>query len=235
MALPLPIVLVPGASSDEAAWEYQRAALSRRAPVSVVNLTAFDTIGAMSDHILKVAPPEFMLAGTSMGGYVAFDVLKKAKDRVKKVALCNTTARADTEERRTQRESEVAQGEAAFEEARRDDSAYFPFLGEASKRNHALIEKLREISMRVGYGCFKRHQHACATRADSRALLPTLHMPVLVIGGAEDSLIPPVLQEEIHAGIKGSRIEIIPGSGHITTMETPAAMTAALEQFFFAA
>jgi pimeloyl-ACP methyl ester carboxylesterase len=230
---PLPIVFIPGASSDESAWDQQRAYFEKRAPVQVANLTGFDDIGAMADHILRIAPPEFIVCGTSMGGYVALDVLKKAKGRVKKAILCNTSARADTPERKRQRQMEIAQGEEAYRQARLDDSHYAAFLSEKSMRNKALIARLRGISERVGYGCFKRHQTACAMRSESLSFLPQIDIPVLVVGGADDKLIPPALQEEIHASIKGSQLAILPDAGHCAQLETAEAMTSALEKFLF--
>src|SRR5262249_2676176 len=134
-----------------------RAYFSCKTAVIVPNLTSFDAIGAMADHVLKTAPAEFMLCGTSMGGYVALDILKKAAGRVKKVALCNTSARADTPERRAQRQAEIDLGEKAWAEARQDDEHYSAFLSPKSMRNKALIARLRGISTRVGYSGFKRH------------------------------------------------------------------------------
>ncbi|MEZ0225211.1 MAG: alpha/beta fold hydrolase [Alphaproteobacteria bacterium] len=234
MTTALPIVFIPGASSDETTWADQQRHFDGRTQVIVAGLTQFDTIDAMSDQVLKLAPPEFLLCGTSMGGYVALDVLKKAQARVKKVALCNTTARADTPERRSQRQAEINLGEEAYLKARQDDNHYSAFLSEASLRNRALIARLREISTRVGYGCFKRHQNACATRSDSLAFLESIDIPVLVVGGAEDKLIPSALQEEIHQKIGQSRLRIISGAGHITQMEKPDEMTSVLAEFFFA-
>ncbi len=233
MAAPLSIVFIPGATSDETAWDMQREYFAKRMRVEVVNLTGFDNIGAMADYVLEIAPQEFVICGTSMGGYVALDVLKKAKGRVKKAVLCNTSARADTPERQRQRRMEIAQGEEAYRAARKDDSHYAAFLSEKSMRNQALIAKLRDISNRVGYGCFTRHQTACADRAESLSFLPQINMPVLVVGGAEDKLIPPSLQEEIHAGIKGSTLAILPEAGHIAQLENADAMAAALETFLF--
>lgn len=234
MSAGLPIVFIPGASSDETAWDAQRDYFAKHTKVIVAGLTEFDDIGAMADHVLKIAPPEFMLCGTSMGGYVAFDVLKKANGRVKRAALCNTTARADTPERKRQRQMEVAQGEEAYLKAREDDSHYRLFLGEKSSRDKKLIARLRAISQRVGYGCFKRHQAACAGRSESLSFLPRIEIPVLVVGGAEDTLIPPELQAEIQQNIPGAQLKIIPGSGHCTPMETPDALTSALAAFFLA-
>lgn len=235
MQNPLPIVFIPGASSDEAAWEAQRAHFARKADVTVVNLTQYDDIEKMADCVLAAAPPEFAVCGTSMGGYVALAVLKKAKGRVKKAALCNTTARADTPERRREREAEIALGEEAYIKARSEEGHYDALISKKSAQNAALIAALRETSLRVGYGCFSRHQAACAARQESLSFLPQIDMPVLVIGGAEDALIPPALQQELHENIKGSKLAILKDAGHIAQMEAAEAVTNELDRFFFAA
>jgi pimeloyl-ACP methyl ester carboxylesterase len=229
---PYPIVFIPGASSDEASWAAQTAYF---AGSSAVNLVTFDDIGAMADKVLANAPAEFIVCGTSMGGYVAFDVLKKAKGRVKSAILCNTSARADTPERQRQRQMEVSAGEEAYKEAREDDSHYNAFISAKSAQDKPLIARLRAISQRVGYAGFSRHQKACANRAESLSFLPKIDIPVLVIGGGEDTLIPNELQAEIKAGIKGAQLVIIPETGHITNMEDPSAMNAAIEKFLRAA
>lgn len=229
---PYPIVFIPGASSDEASWTAQVAHFDG---ARAVNLVSFDDIGAMGDEVLAQAPAEFTVCGTSMGGYVAFDVLKKAKGRVKSAILCNTSARADTPERQRQRQMEVNAGEEAYKEARKDDSHYNAFISAKSAQDKALIARLRAISQRVGYAGFARHQKACANRAESLSYLSQINMPVLVIGGAEDTLIPNELQAEIKNGIKGAQLVIIPDTGHITNMEDPAAMNAAIEKFLRAA
>ncbi len=232
---PLPVVFIPGASSDDTSWAAQRDYFAKKTTAIAVNLTAFDNVGAMADYVLKTAPAEFALCGTSMGGYVALDVLKKGQGRVKKVILCNTSARADTPERKLQRQAEVDLGEKTWLAARQDDTHYNAFLSEKSARDKALIARLREISMRVGYGCFARHQAACAARVESLGFLSQIKLPVLVIGGAEDKLIPPELQAEIHQNIAGSLFTLIPDTGHVTNLEAPEAMTAVIDKFLFAA
>lgn len=227
-----PIVFIPGASSDEASWAGQVAYFEGSI---AVNLVSFDDIGAMADEVLAKAPAEFTVCGTSMGGYVAFDVLKKAKGRVKSTILCNTSARADTPERQRQRQMEVNAGEEAYKEARKDDSHYNAFISAKSAQDKALIARLRAISQRVGYAGFARHQKACANRAESLSYLAQIDMPVLVLGGGEDTLIPNELQVEIKNGIKGAQLAIIPDTGHITNMEDPGAMNAAIEKFLRAA
>ncbi|HYD18906.1 MAG TPA: alpha/beta hydrolase [Patescibacteria group bacterium] len=227
----LPIVFIPGASSDEASWEAQRSHFGG----TTVNLTGFDNIGSMGDYVLQQAPEAFILCGTSMGGYVAFDVLKKAGNRVKAAILCNTSARADTPERKRQRQMEINAGEDAYRAARQDDSHYHAFISRKSAGDKQLIARLRAISERVGYSTFKRHQQACMDRAESLSYLSEIKMPVLVIGGSEDTLIPNELQKEIADGIAGSQLSFIPDTGHITNMEAPGALNDEIEEFLKAA
>lgn len=227
----LPIVFIPGASSDDSVWDAQKHHFAAHTAAQTVDLTTFDNIAAMSAHVLHTAPPEFIVCGTSMGGYVALDVLKKAPGRVKKAIFCNTSARADTPAKTRQRQMDVNAGEAHYLQERQDDAHYKAFLSEKSFRNPALIKALRAISARVGYGCFARHQAACSTRPDSLAFLPEIDMPVLIIGGTEDNVTPPALQIEMQEKISGARLVMLPDTGHIAHMESAAAVTAEIEQF----
>jgi len=225
------IVFIPGASSDEATWDAQKNALSAAHKTAVVNLVDLDDIGAMSDRVLASAQGDIILCGTSMGGYVALDALKKAKDRIKKVIFCCTSARADTPERKRQRMIDIAAGEDGWRAARQDPTHYHVFLGPRAQKDAALIEVLRETSMRVGYAGFARHQKACANRPDSRDFLPHIDIPALVISGAEDTLIPPEMQQEMHSHLPQSTFVSIAGAGHIAHMEAPDTVTAAIARF----
>lgn len=235
MASNLPIVFIHGATSDATVWDAQVLHFVPRGGAWAVDLTEFDDIGRMADHVLSTAPKEFVVCGTSMGGYVALDVLQKAQGRVKKAILCNTTARPDTAERTAQRMADVALGEEVFVRARKLREHYKEFLSEKSAQDDALIERLRAVSMRVGYDCYKRHQIACSQRPDKIPYLPQIDLPVLIISGAEDKVIPPPLQQEMHEKIKGSTLRTIADTGHCTHMEDPDATIAAFEQFLEAA
>jgi len=231
MSAPLPIVFIPGASSDASVWDAQKNYFAARTDVIAVDLTQFDSMDAMSDEVLRLAPPEFVICGTSMGGYVALDVLKKAKARVKKAIFCNTSARADTPARARQRMMDVNAGEAAYLAGREEPDHYKVFVSAKSFHDKQLLARLKEISLRVGYGCFKRHQTACSTRPESLTFLPQIDMPVLLIGGTEDAVTPPELQVEMHEKIKGSRLTIIPDVGHIAHMEAAGLVIAEMEHF----
>lgn len=227
----LPIVFIPGATSDDTVWDAQKNYFAQNMPAVTVNLTQYDNIADMSAHVLQAVEGDFIVCGTSMGGYVALDVLKKANGRVKKVVFCNTSARADTPEKTAQRMAEVAAGIEAYAANRVDDTHYKTFLSDKSFEDKALIKKLRAVSDRVGYDCFKNHQIACSGRPDSLAFLPQIDMPALIIGGTEDIVTPPERQAEMHDKIPHAKLIMLPNVGHIAHMEAADTVTEAIDAF----
>lgn len=231
MSNALPIVFIPGASSDDTVWDAQKNHFAATREAITVSLVDLDNISDMSDRVLAAVKGDFIICGTSMGGYVALDVLKKAKQRIKKVIFCCTSARADTLERAAQRMAEIALGEQAYVEARKDDRHYRGFIGPKYWNNTELIRSLRDVSQRVGFGCFSRHQTACANRADSVPFLEKIDIPALVISGEKDILIPYALQKEMHDHLPQSTLVSIPDAGHIAHIEDAERVTAAIEEF----
>jgi pimeloyl-ACP methyl ester carboxylesterase len=227
----LPIVFIPGASSDDTVWDAQKNHFAQATTAITVNLTSYDSIADMSAHVLAAVDGDFIICGTSMGGYVALDVLKKAHGRVKKVIFCNTAARADTPEKTAQRMAEVAAGAEAYAANRIDDTHYKTFLSDKSFEDKALVKKLRAVSERVGYACFKNHQIACSTRLDSIDFLSQIDIPALIIGGTEDTVTPPERQAEMKEKIPNAQLIMIPEVGHIAHMEAADTVTAAIEAF----
>lgn len=227
----LPLVLLHGATSDPGVWDAQVAHFSATRTVIAVDLTSFDSVENMAQHVLETTPPSFVLCGTSMGGYAALAVLRADKARVKRVIFCNTGARADTEEKKRQRRIEVAAGEEKYFETRKDDSHYALFLGTRAATDKALVAKLRAVAHRVGYDCFRRHQTACMNRPDSVPLLSTVDIPALIIGGDEDRITPPELQQEMRALLPQATLKMFPGVGHTAHMEETAAFNAEIETF----
>jgi pimeloyl-ACP methyl ester carboxylesterase len=232
----LPIIFIPGASSDDTVWDAQKNHFAQRRTALTVDLTRFDSISAMAAHVIAAAPaPEFIICGTSMGGYVGLEVLKQAGDRVKKAIFCNTSARADTPAKSKQRQADIDAGPDVYIEARKDPEHYKTFLSARSFENKDLIKSLHAVSLRVGYDCFKNHQTACATRESSVAFLPQINIPTLIIGGAEDQVTPPALQTEMQENIKGAQLLMLPQTGHIAHMEEADTVTAEIEKFLHAA
>jgi pimeloyl-ACP methyl ester carboxylesterase len=197
--------------------------------VTIADHTRGDTIAEIARRILEASPPRFALVGLSLGGYIAFELLRQARDRVARLALLDTSARPESAEQAARREPQIALAKAGhYDEAARQQ---FPLIVHRSRHaDEALRREYRMMAEETGVEVFLRHQRAITGRADSRPSLGAIRCPTLVLVGDADELTPPALSEEIAAGIRGSRLVIVPECGHLATLERPAAVTEALTE-----
>ncbi len=222
------LVLIPGLLCTRALYEPQIAALGARVQVQVADHTAADTMAGLAAAILERAPRRFALAGLSMGGYIAFEIMRQAPERVERLALIDTSARADAPEQSENRRRLVALAEkkGVVVPARE----MFPKLVAPSRADDELLrEVFLEMAEVTGVKGFANQQAAIMGRADSRPTLGQITCPTLVLVGEDDQLTPPEMAREMAQGIAGSRLAIIPGSGHLSTLEEPDAVSAELE------
>jgi pimeloyl-ACP methyl ester carboxylesterase len=227
---PLPMVLIPGLRCSARLYTPQLAQLWQFGPVTVSNHTRADTVPAIADDILTTAPPRFALIGLSMGGYIAFEIMRRAPARVVKLALLDTSARADSPEQAQRRQQQIALTEAG----RYDDTvtAQFGLMVHRSRRADAqLWQTYRLMAQETGPEVFVRHQRALSQRADSRPDLARIKVPTVVLVGDADELTPPSHAQEIAAGIDEARLVVVADCGHLSTLERPEAVTAALVDF----
>ena len=230
MAESLPIVLVPGLNCSPRLYGPQMPALWRFGAVSVANHTRDDTMAAIASRILGDAPPRFALAGLSMGGYIAFEIMHQAADRVAKLALLDTGARDDSPEAQAKRRTNIAAAEAGrFDEI---IDAQFPLYVHPGRANDAALKSVYlAMCHDVGPQAYIRQQKAIMGRADSRPLLPSIGCPTLVLVGEQDEATPPALSEEMAAAIPGARLVKVPDCGHLSTLERPDDVTRALVEW----
>jgi pimeloyl-ACP methyl ester carboxylesterase len=227
MAAKTNLVLVPGLLCTRALWEAQIAALGDIAESMVADHTGHDTMPAIAGSILDTAPPRFALAGLSMGGFVALEIVRQAPGRVERLALLDTNARADTPERKAGRLELIDLAEREGSGAAQD--ALMPSLVHKDRlAEKPLIDAIRRMGVDTGVTAFKRQQAAIMTRPDSRPFLASIRCPTLVLVGREDALTPVDLAQEIAARIPGAWLEIVPACGHLSTMERPEAVNRAL-------
>ena len=189
-----------------------------------------DTIEAMAARLLRDAPERFTLLGTSMGGYVALEVVRQAPERVRALALVSTSARADTPEQvntRLQQSQLVEQGR--FEAV--VDAAFPAVVAARNESNRTLRNSWRAMAAAVGPAAFLRQQAATMGRADSRVLLPSISCPTTVIHGAEDRLIPVEMGREIADAAPGAEFVLIQDAGHFAMSEQPTSAAAAVSEF----
>ena len=233
MAEPLPIVLVPGLLCTERLYLGQIPALERYGPVTVADHTRDDSMQGIAQRILSLAPPRFALVGLSMGGYVSFELLRQAPERVVKLALLDTTARPDVPEQTEQRRRQIDMARTG----RFDGIAelLFPrFVAAARHADRALEDVVRTMARDTGAEAFVRQQTAIMHRADSRPLLSAIGCPTLVLVGEQDALTPPDRAAEMAAAIPDVRRVVVPDCGHLSALEQPDAVTRALVSFLTA-
>lgn len=226
----LPIVLVPGLNCSARLYAEQIPALWRFGPVVIADHTRDDSMGSIAAGILNAAPPRFALIGLSMGGYIALEIMRQASERVQKLALLDTNARADTPEQTARRHRliELAQT-GRFAEV---PDQLFPLLVHRNRQGDAKLKEInRLMAQETGPEAFVRQQRALLQRADLRPSLAAIRCPTLVLVGDGDELTPPALAREIAAGIPGARLVTVPDSGHLSTLEQPAAVTKPLVEW----
>ncbi len=225
------LLFLPGLLCDARLFRDQVAALAPERRCLVADLTHDDSIGAMAERALRLVPDgaPFALCGLSMGGYVAFEIWRRAPARVARLALLDTSARADTPEQLRRRRALLALSESGM--FRGVTPRLLPQLLHPDHVAGPLGAEVMAMAERVGRPAFHRQQRAIMARVDSRPDLPRIAVPTLVAVGEQDALTPPELAEEMAAAIPGARLAHIPDAGHLPPMETPAAVTALLRSW----
>jgi pimeloyl-ACP methyl ester carboxylesterase len=222
-----PLVLCPGLLNDAALWRHQVDSLADIAEPMVADLTGADSVAALAQAVLAAAPPRFALVGLSMGGYVSFEIMRQAPDRVERLALFNTTARPDTPESRQRRLDMIEISRAGgFSKLPAQMLANQLYPGHL--KNERIVGTVLTMAQRMGAGIFMRQQTAIMSRPDSRPDLAAIACPTLVVSGRQDGLTPPEVLAEIAAGIPGAKYIPIDEAGHLSPLDQPQAVSAVL-------
>lgn len=218
------IVLLPGLLCDQRLFAAQLPALAAQAEVIVPDLTRDTSIAAMAERVLGAAPPRFALAGLSMGGYVAFEIMRRAPERVSRLALIDTQARPDTEEATARRRGLIDLAEKG--EFKGVTPRLLPMFIHADLLNDpAVTGTVQAMAESVGKDGFIRQQQAIMDRPDSRPGLAAITCPTLVLAGREDVVTPVELQLEMARAIPEASLVLLPRCGHLAPIERPAAVT----------
>lgn len=224
-----PLLLIPGLRCDSYLYAPLIARLDAGTAAVVADVSRDDSIAAMASRVLAAAPPRFALAGLSMGGYVVLEIMRQAPERVTHLALLDTNARPDSDERKVARRAEmalVAAGKSALV-----SRMGLPGLLAPRHLDTPIAEAVHEMTMRVTPETYYRQQTAIMGRIDSRPFLQDIAVPTLVGVGAEDQLIPLPLSQEMAAAIPGAELVVFPDAGHIPTIENPAAVASAVRDW----
>ena len=221
------LVLVPGLNCTERLFAPQIEALKGSCRILVADHRQDDTMAAIARRLLSQAPERFALAGLSMGGYIALEVLRQAPERITRLALLDTSARPDSPEATANRHRLMALAEGGrFEEVH---TALWDRLVHPDHRaDRAIEETVLTMLRETGPEAFVRQQRAIIGRADSRPMLPGIEIPTLVLVGEQDALTPPELSREMAEAVEWASLVVVPRCGHMWTLEQPEAVKRAL-------
>lgn len=225
------LVLVPGLLCDAALWRPQVTQFNSERSITIADTTQDDSIAWIAARLVAAAPPRFALAGLSMGGYVALEVMRQAPDRVERLALLDTSARPETPDSAEVRRSlmNVAE-EGTF---RGVTTRLMPRLIHPSRlEDEELTGTIMQMALNIGKDAYLRQQTAILNRIDSRPSLSRISCPTLVLVGHEDQRTPPDHASEMAADIRNAKLVVVPDCGHLSTIERPEAVNKALGHWF---
>ncbi len=224
------LVLVPGLLCTADLFRAQIATLNDQVDIMVAPTTGASSIGGLADALLAQAAPRFAIAGLSMGGYIAFEVLRRAPERVERLALLDTNARADLPEQTSRRRELIAIARSVS--VRKVQGMLLPYLlGEASLGDEDLVARVLAMADAFAPDAFEAQQEAIIARPDNRPFLSEIRCPTTIIVGEDDRLTPIKVAKEMAEGIAGSRYCEVGRSGHLSTMEQPDEVTAMLSDW----
>jgi pimeloyl-ACP methyl ester carboxylesterase len=226
------LVLLPGLLCDRAVWHHQLEALSDVADCTPIEWGDEDSLVEMARTALRQAPDRFCLAGHSMGGRVALEIFRLAPRRVARIALFDTgylprpkNAAGEEEERGRLALLAVARSEGMHAMAAQ---WLPPMIHPARRTDRALVDTIIEMMTHKTPDIFAAQIRALLGRLDATEVLKQIGCPALLLTGREDDWSPPARHAEMAAMIPGSTLVVIPECGHMSTMERPSEVTAAM-------
>lgn len=225
-----PLVFVPGLLCDGRLWEPQIEALGETRETIVADVSRDASIPGMARRILGTSPESFALCGLSMGGYVALEIMRQAPERIERLALLDTSARPDTPEQTEARLELVRLAEEkGLEEIARE---LLPRLLHPSRLDdERLADTVVGMALSTGVESFERQERAVIARNDTREVLPSIGCPTLALCGREDAITAVELHEELAEAIPGAKLRVVEECGHLSTLERPDEVNAALREW----
>jgi len=231
-----PLLLVPGMICSPRLFTSQVAALADQADIVVPDwrgapLSIWQSWRSAAQWVLDQMPePKFALAGLSLGGMLAVEIMLLAPERVTRLALLDTGMRSQSETERAIRRARIRLA---------DEGRFDLVLGLQMARfipayrlpDKALVDEVMAMCGEIGVEIYKRQEELAAIRADRRPDLPNIRCPTIVVCGRDDAATPLFLSEEMAAAIPGAELVVVEQCGHLVTMEKPDETNAILKRW----
>jgi pimeloyl-ACP methyl ester carboxylesterase len=212
----VPLLCLPGLLCTEVVWSESIAALGR--DVQCARFAADDTVQAIARGVLAAAPARFAVAGLSMGGYIALEMLRQAPDRIAGLCLVDTAPGADSDKQVAARYASVEQCRLVGMQVFAEKLGRFILYSDADSQSPAL-QRFVAMADEVGCETFAAHQHAISRRPDSTELLSRLCLPTAVVVGAADRVTPSVVAQRMATAISGATYHLVERAGHLVPLE----------------
>jgi pimeloyl-ACP methyl ester carboxylesterase len=229
------LLLLPGLLCDERVWRAQISALSEQFACQVADFGQLDSLSAMAELALDTTPGNFLLAGHSMGGRIAFEILRRAPQRVSRLVLLDTGYLPRGQGEHGAREAAQRQHLVALAYSHGMRSMGREWLRgmvpERRWQDQELVESILAMVERKTPEIHEAQIRALLQRPDASDVLPGITCPTLLLCGREDRWSPLARHEEMARLIPGARLGVIEHSGHMTTMERPEDVSAAMREF----
>ncbi|WP_411352589.1 alpha/beta fold hydrolase [Leisingera aquaemixtae] len=222
-----PLVLLPGMMCDGRIFDAQIRTFSGSMPVMVLPLAGGDTVEKIAARMLSHLPPRFALAGMSMGGILAMELVRRAPERISRLCLIGASPLAETPEQAADREPQII----AARTGRLEDvlRAALPMEALAPGPSRLEVHSLFcHMGMELGPELYVAQARALQRRPDQQATMRRVHVPTLVLAGEHDTIVPRAKQELLAQLIPHARLEVIPEAGHFPVLEAPDAVNRAL-------
>ena len=225
-----PLVLIPGMMCDARLFAPQIAAFSGQRSIVCASISRRSKVEELAADILADAPRSFALAGLSMGGIVAMEILRQAPDRVDRIALMDTNPLAETDKVKALRFPQMQKVKAGDLRAVMRDEMKPNYLTDGPKRAE-ILDLCLEMAMGFGPHAFLNQSLALMERPDQSDTLRAADIPALVLCGRDDTLCPLHRHELMAQLIPNATLEIIEGAGHLPTLEQADATNTALRRW----
>ena len=224
------ILLLPGMMCDERLWSHQTAAMS--VPVQVADTSKSDNFPGMAAQVLAAAPPDFAMAGLSMGDILAFEIWRQAPGRVTHLALLDTNPHPDKPSNRPVRFEQIKAAASGKLEELAVESLKPLYLAEKNRDDETMLKTILDMALKLGPEVFERQSLAVMNRPDSAPTLTGISCPPSVICGLEDTICPVRFHEFMAREIPGADLVVIDDCGHLSSMEQPEVVTEELLRLF---
>lgn len=207
---------------DQRLWQWVEPAFTGAGyDVVHADITRHDSVTGIAAAVLAAAPPRLVAIGLSMGGIIAFELMRQAAGKIDGLILCDTNPAAESAERATMRRSQqdaVSQGQLRGVVK---DELKPTYLAPQNRGRSDLLNLTYAMAMELGPDVFMRQSEALLDRPDSGALLGQIDCPTLVLCGADDPVCPPAVHADMASAISGAKLELLDGAGHLPPLEQP--------------